>query len=45
MLKKITTGIFNSSSKRTKNKIASKGHTNRINIATNSKEKIKEKKY
>ena len=42
MLKKITTGVFNSSSKRTKSKIASKGHTNRINNATNSKEKKKQ---
>ena len=42
MLKKITTGVFNSSSKRAKKKIISKGHTDRINKATNSKEKVKE---
>ena len=42
MLKKITTGVFNNSSKRAKKKIISKGHTDRINKATNSKEKVKE---
>ena len=44
MLRKITTGVFNSSSKRQKTKLASKGHINKINNTINSKEKINEKK-
>ena len=39
MLKKITTGVFNSSSKRAKKKIISKGHTDRINKATIQKKR------
>ena len=36
MLRKITTGVFNSSSKSQKKKLASKGHINKINNTINS---------